>query len=80
VDELYELLIVRPFTALSRGLYSAFDTWVIDRFAVGGTAAVLRKAGSWLRYTQTGNAQNYATVMAVGLLISIGVVLTWVLR
>jgi NADH-quinone oxidoreductase subunit L len=80
VDELYELVIIRPFTALSRGLYSAIDTWIIDRFAVGGTAVVLRKAGSWLRYTQTGNAQNYATVMAVGLLISIVVVLTWVLR
>jgi NADH-quinone oxidoreductase subunit L len=80
VDELYELVIIRPFMGLSRGLYSAVDTWIIDRFAVGGTAAVLRKAGSWLRYTQTGNAQNYATVMAVGLLISIGVVLTWVLR
>src|SRR5215468_5533457 len=80
VDELYELLFIRPFNALCRGLYSALDTWIIDRFAVGGTAAVLRRAGSWLRYTQTGNAQNYATVMAVGLLVSIGVVLTWVLR
>src|SRR5215471_15869947 len=80
VDEVYEVLFIRPFTALSRGLYSAVDTWIIDRFAVGGTAAVLRRAGSWLRYTQTGNAQNYATVMAVGLLVSIGVVLTWVLR
>jgi hypothetical protein len=41
---------------------------------------VLRKLGGWVRYTQTGNAQNYATVMAVGLLVSILVVLTWVLR
>jgi NADH-quinone oxidoreductase subunit L len=80
VDEVYDFLFIRPFTALSRGLYSALDTWIIDKFAVGGTALVLRKAGSWLRYTQTGNAQNYATVMAVGLLVSIGVVLTWVLR
>jgi hypothetical protein len=46
---------------------------------VGGTALVLKRAGAWLRYTQTGNAQNYATVMAVALLVSIGVVLTWVL-
>ncbi len=36
----------------------------------GGTAVVLRKLGGWVRYTQTGNAQNYATVMAVGLLVS----------
>jgi len=47
---------------------------------VGGTAGFFRRLGSWLRYTETGNAQSYATVMAVGLLISIAAVLTWVLR
>ena len=80
VDELYDLLIIRPFTVLSKGLYKIVDAGLIDGVAVGGTAGVLRRVGGWLRYTQTGNAQNYATVMAVGLLISIGVVLTWVLR
>ena len=80
VDEVYDLLIVRPFTALSNVLYKVVDEGLIDGVAVGGTAAVFRKVGGWIRYTQTGNAQNYATVMAVGLLVSIGVVLTWVLR
>ncbi len=80
VDELYNFLVIRPFTALSNVLYKVVDAGLIDAVAVGGTAGALRKAGSWLRYTQTGNAQNYATVMVVGMLISIGVVLTWVLR
>ena len=80
VDELYDFLVIRPFTALSNGLYKVVDAGLIDGLGVGGTAAVLRKLGGWVRYTQTGNAQNYATVMAVGLLVSIGVVLTWVLR
>jgi NADH-quinone oxidoreductase subunit L len=80
VDELYDLLIIRPFTVLSKGLFKIVDAGLIDGVGVGGTALVLRRLGGWLRYTQTGNAQNYATVMAVGLLISIGVVLTWVLR
>jgi len=80
VDEIYDYLIIRPFTGLSNGLYKVVDEGLIDTVAVGGTAGVLKRLGSWLRYTQTGNAQNYATVMAVGLLISIGVVLTWVLR
>jgi NADH-quinone oxidoreductase subunit L len=80
VDEVYDFLIVRPFTMLSKGLYKVVDAGLIDSVGVGGTALVLRRVGSWLRYTQTGNAQNYATVMAVGLLVSIGVVLTWVLR
>jgi len=43
-------------------------------------AGFFRRLGSWLRYTETGNAQSYATVMAVGLLLSIAAVLTWVLR
>ncbi|MGZ6163622.1 MAG: hypothetical protein ACXWLS_09860, partial [Myxococcaceae bacterium] len=68
------------FTAISSGLYRVVDAGLIDGVGVGGTAAVLRKLGGWVRYTQTGNAQNYATVMAVGLLVSILVVLTWVLR
>jgi NADH-quinone oxidoreductase subunit L len=80
VDELYDFLVIRPFGALSNGLYKVVDAGLIDGVAVGGTAGLLRRVGSWLRYTQTGNAQNYATVMAVGLLVSIGVVLTWVLR
>jgi NADH-quinone oxidoreductase subunit L len=79
VDEVYDFLVIRPFTGLSNGLYKVVDAGLIDSVAVGGTAGVLRRMGSWLRYTQTGNAQNYATVMAVGLLVSIGVVLTWVL-
>ncbi|HUM13257.1 MAG TPA: NADH-quinone oxidoreductase subunit L [Myxococcaceae bacterium] len=80
VDELYNFLVIRPFTALSNVLYKVVDAGLIDTVAVGGTAGALRKVGGWLRYTQTGNAQNYATVMAVGLLVSICVVLTWVLR
>jgi NADH-quinone oxidoreductase subunit L len=80
VDEVYNALIIRPFTALSNGLYKVVDAGLIDGVAVGGTAGVLRRLGGWLRYTQTGNVQNYATVMAVGLLVSIGVVLGWVLR
>jgi len=79
VDELYNFLVIRPLVALSNALYKVVDAGLIDGVAVGGTAGVLRKLGSWLRYSQTGDAQNYATVMAVGLLVSIGVVLTWVL-
>ena len=78
VDELYEFLFIRPFTAISNGLYKVLDAGLIDTVAVGGTAAVFRRVGGWLRYTQTGNAQSYATVMAVGLLVGIGAVLVWV--
>jgi NADH-quinone oxidoreductase subunit L len=80
VDELYQLLFIRPLTAIAQGLYRFVDELLIDGAAVGGTAGFFRRLGSWLRYTESGNAQSYATVMAVGLLISIAAVLTWVLR
>ena len=80
VDEVYDALIVRPVVAISQGLYRFVDELLIDSVAVGGTAGFFRRLGSWLRYTQSGNAQSYATVMAVGLLLSIAAVLTWVLR
>ena len=40
---------------------------VFNGFCQAERAGLLRRVGSWLRYTQTGNAQNYATVMAVGI-------------
>jgi len=80
VDEVYNLLLVRPVNAVAQGLYRFVDELLIDGVGVGGTAAFFRRLGSWLRYTQSGNAQSYATVMAVGLLLSIVAVLTWVLR
>jgi NADH-quinone oxidoreductase subunit L len=69
-----------PSPSSPRGCSRSWTQGSSTGVGVGGTALVLRRLGGWLRYTQTGNAQNYATVMAVGLLISIGVVLTWVLR
>jgi NADH-quinone oxidoreductase subunit L len=80
VDEVYDALIVRPVVAVAQGMYRFIDELLIDGVAVGGTAGFFRRIGSWLRYTQSGNAQSYATVMAVGLLLSIAAVLTWVIR
>jgi len=51
VDEVYDLLFIRPFTALSNGFYKVIDEGLIDTVAVGGTAGLFRRAGSWLRYT-----------------------------
>ena len=67
VDELYEAVIINPVRATAQGLYKVFDTYVIDgtvRLVAWGTLQV----GSALRHIQTGDAQNYAAMMAVGLL------------
>jgi NADH-quinone oxidoreductase subunit L len=67
VDEIYDYLIVRPFTACSRFFAEFIDPRVIDG-AVNGVAAVARGL-SWVWCgLQTGNVQHYATGLLVGTL------------
>jgi NADH-quinone oxidoreductase subunit L len=67
IDELYDAVIVRPFTACSRFLAQIIDPWVIDG-TVNGVAAVARGL-SWLtRGLQTGNVQHYLAGFLLGTL------------
>jgi NADH-quinone oxidoreductase subunit L len=67
VDEIYDYLIVRPFTACSRFFAEFVDPRVIDG-AVNGVAAMARGL-SWVWCgLQTGNVQHYATGLLVGTL------------
>ncbi|HVE87292.1 MAG TPA: NADH-quinone oxidoreductase subunit L [Myxococcales bacterium] len=71
VDELYDLLIVRPVKFGSFILYRVVDTLLIDRLVVRGVAWVTYQLGSVIRYFQTGDAQSYAAVMAVAVLAAV---------
>jgi NADH-quinone oxidoreductase subunit L len=71
VDELYELIIIRPVKFMSFILYRVVDAVVIDTIGVRGTAWLTARFGSLLRYFQTGDAQSYAAVMAVALVLGI---------
>ena len=67
VDEIYDFLIVQPFTAVSRFLANFVDPRVIDG-AVNGVATLAR-GFSWVWCgIQTGNIQHYATGLLVGTL------------
>ncbi|ATB45528.1 NADH-quinone oxidoreductase subunit L [Corallococcus macrosporus] len=68
VDELYELIVIRPVKFASFLLFRVVDALVIDTVAVRGTAWVTARMGSALRYVQSGDAQAYAAVMAIALL------------
>jgi len=65
VDELYDFLFVRPFTAVSRFLARVFDPWVIDG-AVNGIAATARGLSSVWRGIQSGNVQHYLVGFLAG--------------
>lgn len=58
IDELYDLLIVRPFTACSRWLAQVFDPGVIDGL-VNAVAKGTRGLSLIWREVQTGNVQHY---------------------
>ena len=58
IDELYNLLIVQPFTACSRWLAQVFDPGVIDGL-VNAVAKGARGLSLLWREIQTGNVQHY---------------------
>jgi NADH-quinone oxidoreductase subunit L len=64
VDELYELLVVRPFYTLSRW-FTAFDRWVVDGL-VNATGVTADIAGNVIKLFQTGRVRNYALMFLLG--------------
>ena len=66
VDELYDVLFVRPFVALARFAWKIIDVLVIDGIINAG-AFLVELAGDLLRFVQTGNVRNYALTFFLGI-------------
>ena len=66
VDELYDLVVVRPFVWLSRALWKVVDVLVIDGILNAG-AFLVELVGDSLRFLQTGNVRNYALTFLLGI-------------
>ncbi len=64
VDELYELLVLRPFYALCR-LFRAFDQRVVDGL-VNASGIVTELTGQVIKLFQTGFVRNYALTFLLG--------------
>lgn len=67
-DELYELIVVKPFEWLSRVFVKRAEEGYIDA-AVEGTAGSVSAAGEVLRRLQSGLVQNYAVIVTMGALV-----------
>jgi len=67
VDEIYDFLVVRPFTLISDCLAWFFDPRVIDG-AVNGIAQSARGLSSFWSGMQTGNVQHYLVGFLIGTL------------
>ena len=66
VDELYDVLFVRPFEWLARTLWKVVDVLIIDG-VLNASAFLVELAGDFLRFLQTGNVRNYALTFLLGL-------------
>jgi NADH-quinone oxidoreductase subunit L len=64
-DEAYEILIVRPMTALGRAASSTFERVVIDGMSQGATL-VVRTGNSLVRVAQSGLVRYYALLLLTG--------------
>ncbi len=73
VDEVYEVVFVRPARALGRFFWIVGDGLIIDGLGPNGLAALVRKASARLSAAQTGYVYHYA----FGILIGLVVLTTW---
>ena len=64
VDELYDVVVVRPLKTAAYVLWRVVDVFVIDGL-VNGSAKAAAMLGSVTRLTQNGDVQRYAAVMAI---------------
>ena len=71
VDEFYDRVVVRPFTACSRFFAQFIDPWVIDGTVNGVAAAARGLSWAW-RGIQTGNVQHYVAGFLLGTLALLG--------
>lgn len=75
IDELYDLLFVRPAFAIGRLFWHTGDEGTIDRFGPNGAAFVVQSGSRMAVRLQSGYIYSYAFVMLIGLTA----VVTWVL-
>lgn len=68
IDELYDVLFVKPALLLSRFLHQVVELRFIDRI-VNGVGQVVIWTGSTVRYVQSGNVGFYMFMMILGIIL-----------
>jgi NADH-quinone oxidoreductase subunit L len=72
IDELYQAVFARGGIALGRGLWKGGDAGLIDGVAVNGSAALVDRVASTVRWLQSGYLYHYAFAMILGLIALLG--------
>jgi hypothetical protein len=66
IDELYAALFIRPLRWLAQQLFVFVDRILIDKVLVEGMGALVDRLGRVTRWFQSGDAQRYMAVFALG--------------
>jgi NADH-quinone oxidoreductase subunit L len=72
VDEIYDVLFVRPVRALGSLLYHGADQGLIDGVGVGGVSGTVGLLGEGVRRWHNGNVRRYLAVFTLGVVIVLG--------
>ena len=76
IDELYDILFVRPAFAIGRLFWKQGDEGTIDRFGPNGSAWLVSQGSRVTARLQSGYVYTYAFVMLIGLTAA----LTWAIQ
>ncbi len=74
VDEIYQMIVLKPFMNLSEILWKYFDVKIVDGL-VNGTARTFREVGGVMRKVQSGYTQEYLVIFVLGSIFIFGYVL-----
>ncbi len=77
VDELYDLIVVRPTVWTAKNVIVGITDGKIIEGIVNGVPGLIERFSLWLRSLQTGMVHQYAAVMAIGAFVVIAMVLLW---
>jgi NADH-quinone oxidoreductase subunit L len=66
VDELYDVVIVKPIQRFAHALFVFVDRILIDKVLVDGLGAVVSVVGRLSRAVQVGDGQRYMAIFALG--------------
>jgi len=67
VDELYNLIIIRPLQEICQGVFLVVDRVLIDKVLIGGWAFAADLGGRAFRFFQAGDVQRYLAMFAIGI-------------
>ena len=67
IDELYDIIFIRPVKSLGSFFWKKGDQGVIDRFGPDGISKLIKKISDKASLFQTGFIYDYAFAMLIGL-------------